>query len=232
MRPALALPLLLLALPAAAQRAQPAFAWPQPRLLGVVEVPGTLNALGIPVRVRVLTLEGDPADLWPLYAEAFRSAGLFIPPRPRQVHLPWAPMLTALDVRRRISYSVSLYPNPDGTTTTAVLGEANLALRAAGAAQPFAPTFPGAEELVTSLQEGARVMSYRARATAAQVDAFYADTLSQSGFERGDQSGVFTRGDEVLLVRVAPGKGAESWVVVVARGVAAEGAKTPDEERR
>jgi hypothetical protein len=43
---------------------------------------------------------------------------------------------------------------------------------------------------------------------------------------------VFTRGDEVLLVRVEPGKGAESWIVVVERGVAAEGPKTPDEERR
>ena len=231
MRPALALPLLLLALPAAAQRAQPAFAWPQPRLLGVVEVPGTLNALGIPVRVRVLTLEGDPADLWPVYAEAFRRAGLFIPPRPRQVHLPWAPMLTALDVRRRISYSVSLHPNPDGTTTTAVLGEANLASRG-DAAQPFAPTFPGAEGLFTSLQEGARMMSYRAKATVAEVDAFYADTLSRSGFERGDQPGVFTRGDEVLQVRASRGEGAESWVVVVGRGVAAEGAKAPQEDRR
>lgn len=194
----------------------PRFAWPNPRMVSRVEVPGTLQALGVPVRMQVLRLEGNIDALWGEYAAAFKRAGFFIPPRERQRSFNGIPMLTAYDPARKLSYSVALWANADGTVN-AMLAEANLGQRRAEREHDaIAPVYPNASDVLVSQQEGARLMTYSARATAKEVSQFYGETLAKAGFTRDPESGGFLRGGERLDVQVRPADAKHPEVIRVA----------------
>lgn len=204
----------LLFVSAAAASEAPVFSWPEARPVSRVEVPGRLEAMGVPVRMRLLRLRESASELWKLYSGAFRRANLFVAPPERQVSLAGAPMITAYDPRRQVSYSVALWENGDGTTT-ALLAEANLALRTGDGPPGFAPVFPGASEVFVTHQEGAKVMTYEVEGSEPELDRFYARTLTAGGFRRAEDGG-WVRGAELLHVRIGT-RGGRRWVAIVQR---------------
>ena len=193
--------------------------WPTPNLLQAVEVPAVIKAQGIPTQLRAVLLKIEPDLLLQKYVDAFQAAGFYIPPVRQQPQPLNVPMLTALDPERSISYTVILQPHGDGTTT-AILGEANLALRDKPG-EDVAPLFPGAKNVVRTEQESARVLAYEAPGTPEQVQAFYRDVLPKAGYaesEEPSEKGTFQKGAaqlRFLLKQKAPG---QSSVVVIATG--------------
>jgi hypothetical protein len=190
------------------------FVWPRPDLVEEIDVPGTVVAQGVPVRMRVVRSRLDVQRLLETFTGAFERAGLYVPPVQRR--LLAEPHVTGLDWRASISYSVILHPNPDGTTTC-VLGQAQLGKKR-DAGGDFAPLFPAAREVLRVEQEGARVMSYVAPASLTEVTQFYGATLERLGFKRAAEQGVFERGADRLLVLARPlDTGGVSVVVVLTR---------------
>jgi len=185
------------------------FHWPELEAVGVVDVPPVVSQ-GVPTYLRAVKVKQKLPELAALFYESFVKAGLWVPKPPR---LTREPLLTALDPVKRRSYTVVFQPNPDGTTTL-VLGEADLAAKAA---EPgvLAPLFPGAEKVFRSLQELARVEAYEAAASLSEVRSFYDETLPKGGWLKQEE-GVFRRGGEELSVSVRP-DGVRARVVLVAR---------------
>ncbi|MFY0582596.1 hypothetical protein ACN28S_57385 [Cystobacter fuscus] len=104
------------------------FAWPKLQVLEQVESNEIVEAGGVPVALRAVHVKESARELVQRFADAFRNGGLYVPPGKAQPQLASnAAMLTAVDPRRRITYTVILQPQPDGTTTL-YLGEANHAL--------------------------------------------------------------------------------------------------------
>jgi hypothetical protein len=222
---ALALWLALAGAPAAAAppraepRMPPPFAWSIPEVLDDVPVGGTAASGGRPMKLRAVRSRWDADRLRKKLAEDFLRAGLYIPPpRDQPQNLP-LPYLAALDGRRMISYSVLFQVNRDGSTTL-VLGEVDLEARADVKAP--APVFPGAVDVLASDVEALRAVSYRARATAPEVLAFYRDVLGRAGFQDAG-GGAFERGNERLAVMTKPGPDGFVRVIVTLRTEVAQG---------
>ncbi len=196
------------------------FAWPTPKLLRAVEVPAMVKAQGIPTQLRAVLLGLPAEEVLQVYVSAFQAAGFYIPPVEAQ-HQPLnVPILTALDVAKRISYSVILEPHTDGTTT-AILGEANLALMESPSGGEVAPLFPGAKDVLRTDQEGARLIAYEAPAAAAKVEAFYRETLGKAGWaesEEPSEKGSFRKDGATLQIMLKPkGEAATSVVIISGR---------------
>jgi hypothetical protein len=187
------------------------FVWPRPDVVEEIDVPGTVVAQGVPVRLRVVRSRLGVQRLLETFAGAFERAGLWVPPVQRR--LVAEPHVTGLDWRARVSYSVILHPNADGTTTC-VLGEAQLVNKRDGGAD-FAPLFPAAREVLRVEQEGARVLSYVAPASLDEVTQFYGATLARLGFKPSAEHGGYERGGDRLLVMARPLDSSGVSVVVV-----------------
>jgi hypothetical protein len=186
-----------------------------------VPVGGTPVAGGRPMKLRAVRSRWAAEPLLRKLSDDFLRAGLFIPPPQDQPQVLPLPYLAAIDGRRMISYSAFFQVNRDGSTTV-ILGEVNLEARADVKAP--APAFPGALDAVSSDVEGMRALSFRAKATAAEVLAFYRDVLGRQGYADGG-GGRFDRGTEHLSVVTMPGDDGLLRVLVMLRFEAPPGQK-------
>ena len=188
--------------------------WDVPQVVSEIQVPAQLETAGIPNRFHVVLSSQDAQGLYDHFHRAFVKAGLHVPPPELQLKLDGQVMLTAFDPANETSYSVILQPYPSGNTLV-ILGEASFAgRRIAPSADTFAPLFPGAEHVLTSNLEGAQLLSYAVRASGEEVLTFYREILPSLGYTLED-TGDFTRGDEVLQVHVRPRQGARTEVAVM-----------------
>lgn len=214
--------LVLCAGEASAQRLP--FTWDVPKVVEEIEVPGLMRAGGVPVKLRSVKSTERPEVILQHLVDRFQAWGFYIPPKRSQ----WLkePQLTALDTDRLISYTFVIQTNPDGTTTV-LLGEANLRDRTKKM-EPFAPVFPGAEDVMTSDLEVARSVTYLLSVKASpDVDGFYKKELGERGYTQVEP-GLYRKDNEELQVSVRPAKGEQLSVVVVSRRVASETNTAPD----
>jgi hypothetical protein len=182
-----------------------------PKALSRTEVPKGLQALGIPVQLSAVLSRETLSNLEQHYRDAFRRAGLFVPEKGQIDDVGPLPQVTGLDVESQTSYSVLFQANRDGTTTV-IIGRAGL-----HAAQepegPFAPVFPGGTAPLVADLEAGKTLTYSTPAPAAEVLAFYKDTLRRSGFQStGDNA--WTRGAVALQVWATPRESGTAVVVV------------------
>ncbi|WP_244227449.1 hypothetical protein [Corallococcus aberystwythensis] len=202
--------------PDAGVQAAPRFAWPRLQVLAHVESSDIVEAGGIPVALRAVHVKEHIRDLVQRFADAFRDGGLYVPPGKEQAqYANNAVMLTALDPSRRITYTVVMMPQQDGTTTL-YLGEANHALaRPPEAAGDFAPLPPQAHGVLRVNAEGSRTLTFQVPLTGPQVEAFYADALGRAGWKRGDEPGLYSRPGAELRLTHQPGKDGQRGVVLI-----------------
>ncbi|RKH10525.1 hypothetical protein D7V97_13640 [Corallococcus sp. CA053C] len=215
---------LLLALgasaPGWAQRAN--FTWEIPKTASVVDVPGSVDANGVPVKLRAVRSKEKPDVIVRHVVERFLSWGFVVPPGQQQPQLMREPMVTAIDTRNFISYTAILQVNPDGTTTV-ILGEANLGAAKAPPSSDL-PVFPGGTKPLTAETEGTRTVSYTvANKTSADVEAFYREALGKRGY-REVQPRLFRSATEELQLSLGATKDGSMAVRLVRR------AAGPDDE--
>ena len=207
------------AAPGAAERPEPPrFAWPRFRVVEHVEASEIVEASGVPVALRVVRVEEQPPEVVQRLADAFREGGLYVPPgREQPQFASGAAMLTAVDARRRITYTAILQGDKQGTTL--YLGEANHMLRKEPvAAGDFAPLPPGARDVLRVGGEGTRTLTFHVPLSASEVDAYYAQALGPHGWRRaGEEAGLYQRAGEELRVLHEPGTGGLRAVVLVYR---------------
>ncbi|CAM4272673.1 hypothetical protein [Corallococcus exiguus] len=206
------------AAPAWAQRAN--FTWDIPKTVSVVDVPGQVDANGVPVKLLAVRSKEKPQVILQSVVDRFQSWGFSVQEAYKQPQLLREPMVTGLDTRNFISYTAILQVNPDGTTTV-FLGQANLG--AAKAPQPAGlPVFPGGSGVLTAATEGSRTVSYSvAGKTVTEVEAFYREVLTQAGFKE-IQPRVFKSSTEEVSLNVAVTKDGPVAVRLVRRAVAAD----------
>jgi hypothetical protein len=194
------------------------FFWPKPLVVEEIDIPSVMKADGVPVRLHLIRSKLSVQELLDTFATAFAQAGFYVAKvQKRRVA---EPHVTGLDWVGLISYSAILSPNSDGTTTC-MLGEASLgAKKTAEGAPPFAPVFPGAQQVVRVDQEGARVMTYVAQTGLDEVRRFYREALPKTGYRPlPDRADAWERdGAELSVLLSGPpkraGDGAVSVVVV------------------
>ncbi|MBN8230613.1 hypothetical protein JYK02_24160 [Corallococcus macrosporus] len=220
---------LLLALagasPVWAQRAN--FTWDIPKTVSVVDVPGQVDANGVPVKLRAVRSKEKAQIILQSVVDRWLSWGFVVPEAYKQPQLLREPMVTAVDTRNFISYTAILQVNPDSTTTV-FLGEANLG--AAKAPQPAGlPVFPGSSRVLTAETEGSRTVSYSVKGkTVAEVEGFYREAFTKAGFKE-IQPRVFKSATEEVSLNLSVTKEGPVAVRLVRRATAPDDGLTPGE---
>jgi hypothetical protein len=182
-----------------------------PRAISRTEVPKGLKALGVPVQLSAVLSRENVPNLELHFRDAFRRAGLFVPAKGEIDDVGPLPQVTGLDVENETSYSVLFQANRDGTTTV-IVGKA--ALHAAQEPEPpFAPVFPGGTPPLVADLEAGKSLTYSTPATAAEVLAFYKDTLRRSGFQPAGEN-AYARGSVALQIWATPRESGTAVVVV------------------
>ncbi len=188
----------------------PPFRWEIRNVLSSVEMPGAVEADGIPVKLEQLVVRGKVADVLGEVLDSFRRQGLYVQPLDQQLTLTAHEQVTALDPARFISYS-ALARQVDGETCSLILGEANVGAGASRLAlgTDFAPRFPGGSEPTRTHGEGLDTLSYEVRAPEAEVVKFYDETLGAAGYQQ-PQPNVFQREREEIRLRTRRTQGITS----------------------
>ncbi|ATB44807.1 hypothetical protein [Corallococcus macrosporus] len=210
--------LVLLAVEARAQRLP--FTWDVPKVVAVVDVPGTVISEGVPVRMSAVLSAERPEVIGQHLVSRFQAWELHVPKESLQPQLLRETMITALDTRQFISYTAILQANPDGTTTV-FMGEANLAQGRKQPQSTVAPMFPGARDSMKADTESARTLTYSVDAKQPEVEAFYRTELGNAGF-REEEPRLFRSPNEEIKLSFSPTKEGRLAVVVVRRTVAQE----------
>ncbi len=195
------------------------FTWDVPKVVAVVDVPGTIVSEGVPVRMTAVLSAEKPEIIGQHLVSRFQLWELHVPKPSLQPQLLRETMITALDTKQFISYTAILQANPDGTTTV-YMGEANLAQGRQPQAA-VAPVFPGASDTVKAEAESSRTLTYAVDAKQAEVEAFYRTELGKLGF-REEEPRFFRSPNEELKLSFSPTKEGRLAVVVVRRMVAQE----------
>ncbi|NVJ00222.1 hypothetical protein HV824_19120 [Myxococcus sp. AM009] len=208
--------LVLMAVDARAQRLP--FTWDVPKVVAVVDVPGTVISEGVPVRMSAVLSAEKPEVIGQHLVSRFQAWELHVPKPTLQPQLLRETMITALDTKLFISYTAILQANPDGTTTV-FMGEANLAQGRRQPQSSVAPMFPGASDSMKAETESSRTLTYSVEARQAEVEAFYRTELGNAGF-REEEPRLFRSANEEIKLSFAPTKEGRLVVVVVRRTVA------------
>jgi hypothetical protein len=197
------------------------FYWPRPDVVEEIDIPDTLKADGVPVRLHIMRSKMGVQGLLSAFATAFTRAGFWVPRVQKRIVAE--PHVTGLDWRRLISYSAILHPNPDGTVTC-VLGEAQLGKRQTPAAVPdIAPLFPIAQDVLRVDDERSRVISYVVRGpTAEELVVFYRERLPRAGWRPAEDGSWEKSGARLSVMTQPTGDGAVSVVLVQTLGGATE----------
>ncbi len=187
-------------IPTTVEPSAPPFQWHVPGAIEDVPMSGEAESLGVPVRAHAVRSKERIEPLYLHFLQAFRRAGLYLPPPSAQFHMKGGLALTAIDDERMISYTVIFQANADRTTTV-ILGEANLAARrpAAEDAQGGLPLPPQAKRVVRARSEGTSQVTFRLRARADEVTGYYRDVLGANGFEETEPQ-VFSDGTRQVQV--------------------------------
>lgn len=208
--------------PAASRAEDPPFLFTPPKAVMNVQVPEELESLGVPVRIEALKSEASLEELIDYYYTAFARAGYFIPSLDNQFMGEGGVSLTALDYKKKISYTVIFVEQASGVIV--ITGVADLFRRKSE--EQMKTDFPlhaTARGVVISRGEGLETIAYRAAATEDQVDAFYLETLTRAGF-RPAEDGWYVRGGEEVRVEAIAHSDARGTVDVT---VIRRGALTP-----
>ncbi|MGA9525897.1 MAG: hypothetical protein WBV82_30840 [Myxococcaceae bacterium] len=187
-----------------------------PDVVARIPVSDVIHVDGLPLQIVAVRSKRHWTELEKVLTKQIQNAGLFV--SPKQARIPGLDNahITALDPETKISYTLILTPEPDGTTV--FIGEANHAQRqAAPAANTIAPVFPGGTSVLVTRQESADVVNYTAPAAAAEVDAFYKEVLSASGFKEIEPR-VFEGSGQQLSISVTGRGEKRSTVMVIRRG--------------
>jgi hypothetical protein len=192
------------------------FEWDVPGIVHHVDVAGTQEALGIPMKLHAVTSSWKPDALFTHFVEQFKKAGFFIPPPSGQTAVHGAISLTALDVDRLLAYSVIMRPNPDGKTTKVLLGTANVGQIRKPEDSAFLPVYPGAENLVTVNVEVGKSLSYITKATQQELQDFYREAMPKKGYTE-KKPGLFRKGNEAVEVLSRPREGGGLSVIIMGR---------------
>lgn len=199
------------------------FHWDVPGVVDWVESVGPQVSQGVPMELQMVRSTVPAELLVQHFVDDFEEAGFYIPGDKYQGSPLAEPMLTALDPRKMVSYTVIFQPNPDHTTTL-YLGKADLSRYNPGAVNQleWAPMMPGATHLMRTDLEVAQTATYSVNASEAEVLAFYRETLGKHGFQE-TEPGMFRRGTEMLSVSSHVDKGER--MVVLNRHTGPQGAE-------
>ncbi|WP_375755177.1 hypothetical protein [Corallococcus exercitus] len=208
-----------------AQRAN--FSWDVPKTVSVVDIPGSVDANGVPVKLRAVRSKEKLEVILQHVVNRFEDWGFLVPPGHKQPQLMREPMITAIDTRQLISYTAILQPNPDGTTTV-IVGEAYFSqFRRPGASG--LPVMPGGSKEVTAETEGTRTTTYTVTGkTVAEVDAFYREELGRRGFKEV-QPRLFRSSGEELQLHVGVTKEGPVAVRLIRRAALPDDGLSPGE---
>jgi hypothetical protein len=173
-----------------------AFVWQLPaHVVSDVDVVGQLEAGGIPVKLRKLTVKLTPAEVGEHFRRSFIAQGLYVPPG-----MPYDRVLTGVRPDDLHTFTV-LIQAADAQHSGVILGEAH---PLAAKQRPIAgPLFPGATNALETRFESGRTVSFRARATEAELSSFYAEVLPKEGFTRA-ASGSWRSATEELSILSQP----------------------------
>ena len=203
----------------------PRFHWPVPDLLDETDIPGETWARGVPIRLHVVHLRHTQGELLQIYADAFQASGFYIAPDKDQVS-GLGITLTALDVKRQISYSAIFEQRPDHTTTV-TLGEANLGkAHDPDLDRGEIPLYPGSAHPLRTSSESGSTMTFMAAAKPDEVRAYYRDQLGKVGYVEPDAKhapGVFVRGKDEVQVAAKQDASENGTSVVITRQALMEG---------
>ncbi|MFL5348474.1 MAG: hypothetical protein ACJ8AT_27065 [Hyalangium sp.] len=203
------------------------FEWNVPGMVAHVDVAGTMEAQGIPMKLNAVDSTWMPPELFNHFLKQFTEAGFYLPPPKDQLIVHGAATLTAMDVERQLVYTVIMRVNRDGKTTKVLLGTSNMGLAKPPSDTAFAPVYPGAHDLITSNVEVGRTLGYVTRATPQELNAFYSKAMAQAGFKE-ERPGLYSKDRELIEVLAKPLPNGELSVLVVSRiGSAEEFIKNP-----
>jgi hypothetical protein len=183
-----------------------------PDAIEQMDVPETMKALGVPVKVRAVRSKQKPDQLIQHFRGAFSKAGLFVPEDGELRSAGNLLQVTGFDMRNNNSVSVILQPNQDGTTTV-VVGEAYLHAAQKGSAEVFAPVFPNAEGLIVANLELGQSLAYTANGKSDEVEDFYRSTLTMTGYKEV-AAGQFEKKRELLRIWLKP-RAEQTGVVII-----------------
>lgn len=192
------------------------FEWNVPGMVSHVDVAGTMETQGIPMKLNAVDSTWMPPELFNHFLKQFTQAGFYLPPPRDQLIVHGAATLTAMDVDRRLVYTVIMRVNPDGKTTKVLLGTSNMGLAKPPSDTAFAPVYPGARDLFTSNVEVGRTLGYVARVTPQELNAFYLKAMTQAGFKE-ERPGLYSKDRELIEVLAKPLPNGELSVLVVSR---------------
>lgn len=182
------------------------FTWElPPKTMHEAPIDGTTWVRGVPVRMRYLMVNDTPLSIGRHFLDSFKRQGLYI-----QEGQTVDVMLTGVDPRSIITYSVVLQPNSPGHTTV-ILGEAK-PLENKPPAPMGLPVPPSASGVLPVQFEGYTLLSFKVTAPPAQLEAFYALELSQRGYLPKDHT-VWVKPGEQLEVTISS-EGKETKVVL------------------
>jgi hypothetical protein len=199
------------------------FKWDIPDVVADVDVPGVMLATGIPVKMHAVVSKRHYQDVAAYVVKSFEKQGLYIAPPSHQPQVTREPQLTGLDPQRKISYTVILQPNKDGTTTV-ILGEANLGKVQNPDGPDFAPLYPGAKNVLRTDVEAMKTVIYDVGAPRAEVEAFYQESLKRAGYAPASL-GSFRKGADEIQLQVSTKEG--RTLVWLAHRVAGERSPSP-----
>jgi len=178
------------------------FTWDVPDLVQYIDVPGVTTSGEIPVKFNAAASRHDVGWLVQYYTQKFAAAGLYVPPDNEMPEfVGGSAQVTGLDVLSMTSHVVILKPI-DATTTRVLIADAALQPlidSAKGPSSPndFAPLPASAQDVVRSSTEGTRLIQFSTPESPAEVEKFYREALTRTGYVVGkDQS--CTRGSDSI----------------------------------
>lgn len=205
------------AIPAAEPQKKPhPFEWNVPGMVSHVDVAGLVETQGIPMKLNAVDSTWMPPELFNSFLKQFTEAGFYLPPPKHQLIVHGAASLTAMDVERKLVYTVIMRVNPDGKTTKVLLSTANMGLAKTPNDAAFALVYPGSHDLITSNVEVGRTLGYVTRATPQELNAFYSKAMAEAGFKE-ERRGLYSKDRELIEVMAKPLASGELSVLVISR---------------
>lgn len=195
--------------------AQPGFAWDlPPGVVGSAEIPGELVAGGIPVRMRKLTV-ALPADaVGRHFLGSFTRQGLYVPEGQ-----PYDRVITGVRPSDYRTFTV-LIQRIDAKHCGVILGEALPLAAAKGRDLGGGLLFPGATQPFATRFESGSTVSFRARASEAELGSFYGEVLPKLGFARSASGGWRGANEELSILSMRDPKDPALVHVVLVRRLA------------
>jgi hypothetical protein len=182
-----------------------------PGMVSPPTLPQSTTVDGIGVTQTSCVSKAPLGELKSYFRATYQKAGLYLAEEAEDVRPEKGEQVTGLDTENLISYTVLLQPS--GKLTTVVMAVAQLGgQKLQQSSDAIAPVFPGGEHVTSVLMEGAKAMSYSAKATPAELKAFYKETLTKAGWVEKEPMAFVKNGQE-LTVSVAPGV-TERYVVI------------------